>query len=346
MTGSARIAGAAIGPGNPVFVIAEAGVNHGGSVESALELVAAASTVGADAVKFQTYSAERVASPDAALAPYQGSEGSQLDLLRRLELAADEFALLARAAAAKGIVFLSTPFDVDSADMLEDLGVPAFKLSSGDLTNLPLVEHVAGKRKPVILSTGMADLNEVARAHSTAVAAGAEAVVILHCTSAYPADPRDANLRALHAIGERTGAIVGLSDHTRTPEVAVAAVALGACVIEKHLTLDRGAHGPDHAASLEPHELKDLIASIRIVESALGDGVKRPAAAEQPVRAVARRSLAAGADLAAGVVLEAAMLTALRPGSGIGPDRLDEVVGRRLRRALRRGELISAADLE
>lgn len=344
------IAGRLVGPGAPCFLVAEAGVNHNGDVELARRLVDAAAAAGADAIKFQTFRAEGVASADAPKAGYQlettdGGE-SQLEMLRRLELGRDAFAELKERAEQRGLAFLSTPFDAASVDLLDGLGVAAFKVASPDLTNLPLLEEVARRGRPVILSTGLADLNEVVAAVDAARAAGAGELVVLHCVSDYPAPSEDANLRAMATMAERLGVPVGYSDHTEGSEVALAAVALGACMIEKHLTLDRSLPGPDHRASLEPDELAALFGASRRVEAALGDGVKEPTVAERLNAGAVRRSLAAAGDLPAGVELTREMLTALRPGNGIPPGRIDEVVGRRLRRGLARGELLDEGDLE
>jgi N,N'-diacetyllegionaminate synthase len=339
-----------VGPGRPCFVIAEAGVNHNGELERALRLVDAAAEAGADAVKFQTFRAEAVASPSAAKARYQlestPADESQLEMLRALELGWDEHVELLRRAEERGLVFLSSVFDGGSVELLERLGVAAYKIASPEVTNLPLLRAVAAVGRPVILSTGTAELAEVEVAVEALADGGAGAVVLLHCVSAYPADPADANLRAMATMSEHFGLPVGYSDHTEGEEVALAAVALGACVLEKHFTLDRTLPGPDHQASLEPGELAQLVRGVRRVESALGDGLKRPTAVERENALLVRRSLAAADDLPAGIVLTAGMLTALRPGTGISPARLDDVVGRRLRRELAQGELLDPVDLE
>ncbi len=344
------VAGRRVGGGAPCYLVAEAGVNHNGDVELARQLVDAAAAAGADAIKFQTFVAEGVASAEAPKAGYQlattDGDESQLEMLRRLELGRDAFAELKERTEAHGLAFLSTPFDVASVDLLDELGVAAFKVASPDLTNLPLLEEIARRGRPVILSTGLADLEEVVFAVDAARAAGASDLIVLHCVSEYPAAPADANLRAMATMAERLGVPVGYSDHTEGVEVALAAVALGACMLEKHFTLDRSLPGPDHRASLEPDELAELFADARRVEAALGDGVKAPTEAERENAAVVRRSLAAAGDLAAGVELTRELLTALRPGTGIPPARIDEVVGRRLRRDLARGELIGEGDLE
>lgn len=327
-----EIAGRLAGPGAPCLVIAEAGVNHNGRLDLACRLVDRALEAGADAVKFQTFQTEQLVTREAPKAEYQvqatGAQESQYEMLRRLELSpADHRALLAHCQD-RGILFLSTPFDEGSADLLDELGVPAFKIGSGELTNWPFLEHVARKGRPLILSTGMSYLSEVDEALRVISHAGCDQVVLLHCVSNYPADPADVNLRAIQTMAAAFNLPVGYSDHTLGESVALAAVALGACVIEKHFTLDRGLPGPDHRASLEPAELASLVRSIRLVEKALGDGTKRPAAAEESARAVGRRSIVAARAIAAGTVLTREMLAAKRPASGLPPAWMDLLVGR------------------
>ncbi len=339
-----------VGPGRPCFVIAEAGVNHNGDPELAAKLVERAADAGADAVKFQTFRADDLATAGAPKAAYQEAAAvdgeSQLEMLRRLELDADAHRALAEQARRRGVVFLSSAFDAASVELLDGLDIAAFKVASPDVVNVPLLRWIGAKRRPVILSSGAADLDEVERAVGVLRRAGAGGIVALHCVSAYPAAASDANLRAMQTMADRLGVPIGYSDHTEGTDVALAAAALGACAIEKHFTLDRALPGPDHRASLEPDELGELIRGVRRVESALGDGVKRRRPAEQEVAVAVRRSLAAAEPLTAGTVLEEAMLIPLRPGTGIPPDRIDDVVGRRLRRELARGELLGPADLE
>lgn len=328
-----------MGTGAPrTFVIAEAGVNHNGDLALARALVDAAADAGADAVKFQTFSADRLATREAPPAEYQrratGGRQSQHEMLRALELSpADHEALLARAAA-RGIEFMSTPFDPESAAFLKRLGVRRLKISSGDVTNLPLLEVVGGLGLPVLLSTGMADMEEVEVAVASLRGAGLADLTLLQCVSNYPADPADTNLRVMDTYARAFGVPVGLSDHTPGIAVAIAAVARGAVCIEKHLTLDRRLPGPDHQASLEPHEFRALVAGIRDVERALGDGVKRPAPSELPIRAVARKSLVAARDLPGGAVIAREDVDILRPGTGLPPSALPRVVGRRTARPI------------
>jgi N,N'-diacetyllegionaminate synthase len=322
-----------VGTGCPCFVIAEAGVNHNGSLDMALQLVDAAASAGADAVKFQTFRADQIVSPDAPKARYQmrapGDTESQHDMLRRLELAPTAYRALAQRCAEKRLIFLSTPFDEESADLLEAIGVPAFKAPSGELTNLSFLRYLAHKGRPLIISTGMATLDDVRAAVDVVRGAGCHEFLLLHCVSNYPADPADVNLRAMESMATAFGVPVGYSDHTLGNEVPFAAVALGACVIEKHMTLDRSLHGPDHRASAEPRELASLVAGIRGIEAAIGDGEKRPAASEIGTARVARRSLVAARAIPAGATLTAEMVVSRRPGTGMAPGRLGEVLRRR-----------------
>ena len=326
------IGGISIGVGHPCFVIAEAGVNHNGSVSRAKELIDAAVNAGADAVKFQTFKAEKVVTRTAPKAAYQlrttSGGQSQYDMLKALELDEQAHGELLAHCERRKILFLSTPFDEDSADLLESLGVAGYKLASGELTNLGLLRHVAGKGKPLIVSTGMATLDETARAVEAVRKAGCRELVLLHCVSNYPADPRNANLRAMQSLRDTFGVPVGFSDHTVGDTVALAAVALGAAVVEKHFTLDRSLPGPDHQASIEPADLATMIERIRTVENALGDGRKAPVASEAEVARVARKSLVAAEAIPAGTVLRAEMVTLRRPGTGLGPQDLDRLVGR------------------
>ncbi len=348
------IAGCSIGAECPCFVIAEAGVNHNGEIEKALALVNAAKDARADAVKFQTFCAERLVCKDAPKARYQaettGSGESQCEMLQRLELSPDDHRRLLDHCREIGILFLSSPFDEQDADFLETLGVPAFKIPSGELTNLPYLAHIARKGKPMIVSTGMATLGEVETAVETIQAAGNSDFALLHCVSTYPATPQDVNLRAMLTLRQAFGYPVGYSDHVRTNEVSVAAVALGACIIEKHFTLDRDLPGPDHRASLEPHELVALVKAIRNVEKALGSGCKRPVASETDTARVARKSLIAACDIPAGAQITETMLTVKRPGTGLPPAMRSYIVGRHLRTdlpggMLLRGSLLRLEDL-
>ena len=339
------IASRPVGPGHPCFIIAEAGVNHNGDPELACRLIDAAADAGADAVKFQTFKTDRLVTRNTPKAAYQraavGPDEDQYQMLKHLELDAETHARLERRCREKGILFLSTPFDEESADLLDALGVPAFKIGSGDLTNHVLLRHVARKGKPMILSTGMADIDEVRQALAALAQAGNHDRILLHCVSNYPADPANANLRAMHTLATEFAVPGGFSDHTPGTETAAAAVALGASVIEKHFTLDRTLEGPDHGVSLTPDELTAMIRSIRIVESALGDGVKCPVLSEKEVAAVARRSVVARRAIRAGTILSPRDLAIKRPGTGLPSSMLPSLLGRRARVAIPPGALLS-----
>ena len=321
---------------NHVLVIAEAGVNHNGDLDVAKRLVNAAAEAGADLVKFQTFKAEKIASSSAKKARYQvhnegdAEGGSQLDMLRRLELSESDHAVLVAHCAARGIGFFSTGFDLDSLEFLNGLGIPLFKVPSGEITNLPYLRRVASYGKDLILSTGMASMGEIEAAIDAIEASGLprNRVTVLHCTTEYPAPFEEVNLRAMNTIGRAFGVRVGYSDHTQGIEVSLAAVALGATVIEKHFTLDRRLPGPDHAASLEPDELSALVRGIRRIEMALGQHRKFLTFSEAANVAAARKSIVAARPILSGDVFSDANLTAKRPGTGISPMRWDEVVGR------------------
>jgi N-acetylneuraminate synthase len=350
MSATIRLADRVVGEGAPVYVIAEAGVNHNGDVGLACRLIDAAADAGADAVKFQTFRVAALVTRAAPKARYQldttGESGGQAEMLARLELTPGQHRTLAGHAAARGIVFFSTPFDEASADELDRLGVPMFKVSSGDLTNQPFLRHLAAKKRPIILSTGMATLEDVDEAVAAVRGGGDPPLALLHCLSAYPAPPPEMNLRAMDTLRARFGGPVGLSDHTVGLEIALAAVARGAAIVEKHLTLSKELPGPDHRASLEPDELAALVRGIRAIESALGDGVKRPMPSELDTRAVARKSLVAARRLTAGDALTAADVAIKRPGTGIAPRDLPAVLGRRLRRDVEADEVLEWAALE
>jgi N,N'-diacetyllegionaminate synthase len=332
-----------------VFIIAEAGVNHNGSLDLALQLVDAAKSSGADAVKFQTFRADLLATRSAHKAPYQqrttADSESQFDMLRRLELDAAAHERLIEHSRKVGIQFLSSPFDRDSADLLATMNVPLFKIPSGEITNLPLLEHVGSKGRPVILSTGMSTLSEVEEAVHVLQAAGVTQLTLLHCVTEYPAPYAEVNLRAMQTLKDAFGLPVGYSDHTSGIDIAIAATALGAEVIEKHFTLDRSLPGPDHAASLEPGELRHMVAAIRHVEAALGDGIKAPAHCELPNISVARKSVVAAHSLSAGHQLAIGDLDIKRPGAGLAPKLLPVLIGRTLRVGLAKDQHITWDDL-
>jgi N,N'-diacetyllegionaminate synthase len=328
------VAGRKIGDAAPVFIVAEAGVNHDGDPARARRLVDVAAECGADAVKFQTFRVDSLLTRAAPKAGYQvettGAGESQRDMLARLELSLEVLAELKDRATKRGLVFFSAPFDEESVDVLDALGVALFKVPSGEITNLPLLRHVAAKGRPMIVSTGMSSLEEVEEAVAVIRAAGDPPLALLHCLSAYPAPASEINLRAMDALAARSGGLVGFSDHTFGIEIAVAAVARGAVIIEKHLTLDKTLAGPDHRASLDPPEFAAMVRAIRAVEAALGDGVKRPMPSEADTRRVARKSLVAARPLRAGERLAAEDVLIKRPGTGISPADLDKAVGRRL----------------
>lgn len=323
-----------VGSGEPVFIIAEAGVNHNGDLDLARRLIDAAAEAGADAVKFQTFVADRLVTRAAPKAEYQrqttDAAESQYAMLKRLELSPEAHRDLVNWSRARGLVFLSTPFDPQSADLLESFGMPVFKVGSGELTDLPFLAHIARKGRPMIISTGMSWLSEVEQAVRIVREAGQDQVALLHCVSNYPALTQDVNLRAIDTLRQAFGVPVGFSDHTAGIAVAMAAVARGACIIEKHFTLDRTLPGPDHQASLEPNEFAAMVRGVREVEEALGDGVKRPMAAELNTRAVARKSVVALVDIKCGCPLTREMLGVRRPGTGIAPADLDRLIGRTL----------------
>lgn len=329
------------------LIIAEAGVNHNGDVGRALELVAAAAQTGADLVKFQTFVTGKSISRYAPKAAYQeeatGSAESQYEMVSKLELSPQAHAQLADECRRLGIGFFSTAFDADSLDLIVGLGVDRIKVPSGEITNLPLLRHMASKKLPVILSTGMATLQEIADAIGVFEQGGLprDKITVLHCNTEYPTPMLDVNLSAMTSIAQAFGVDVGYSDHTMGIEVPIAAVALGASVIEKHLTLDRTLPGPDHRASLEPHEFGDMVRAIRNIEQAMsGDGIKRPSASELKNRPIARKSIVAARDIAKGETFSAANLTSKRPGTGISPMCWDRVVGQTAPRAFAVDELI------
>lgn len=353
----------------PVFIIAEAGVNHNGSLDLARQLVDVAADAGADAVKFQTFKADKLATVQAPKADYQVANtqeaGSQLEMLRRLELAPEHHELLLAHCKKRGISFMSTAFDEESLALLAPLGMPAIKIPSGDITCGPLLLQAARLRQKLILSTGMSTLSDVEQALGV-IAFGllgdieprgradfdaaycsdagrralADKVTILHCVTQYPAQPAAVNLRAMDTLATAFGLPVGYSDHTLGIEVSIAAVARGACVIEKHFTLDRTLPGPDHVASLEPAELKQLVSAIRNVEQALGSTLKQPDAQEVLNRPVARRSVVAARNINQGEIFTYDMLTSKRPGTGISPIDIWSLVGRRAGRDYRADEMI------
>ena len=337
-----------IGENYPTFIIAEAGVNHNGSLELAKKLVDVAKEAGVDAVKFQTFKTEKIVSKFAPKAEYQikntGNNESQYEMIKKLELTEEEFIELYKYTKEKGLIFLSTPFDFESADFLEDL-VPVYKISSTDLTNLPFLEYIAKKGKPIILSTGMATLGEIEEAVNT-IKKYNEDIILLHCITNYPADFEELNLRAIKTLEEAFKLPVGYSDHSLGIYAPIAAVTLGAVVIEKHFTIDKNLPGPDHKASLNPEELKEMVKAIRLTEKALGDGIKRPTFSEEKIKKVVRNILVANVDIPKGSIIKREMVTIKRPGIGIEPKYLDIVVGKMAKRDIKKDEVLKWGDLE
>jgi N-acetylneuraminate synthase len=339
------ISGRKVGYGYPCLIVAEAGVNHNGSPELARRLVDAAAEAGADAVKFQTFKVDRLVTRTAPKAGYQiqatDNAESQYEMLGRLELSPETYRDLMVHCQKRGILFMSSPFDEESADFLDELGVAVFKVASGEITNLPFLTHVGRKGRPIILSTGMADLGEVETAVNAIESVGNQSIILLHCVSSYPADPADVNLLAMKTMRQAFGVPVGYSDHTLGIEVALAAVALGACVIEKHFTLDRTLPGPDQQVSIEPGELASLVLGIRTVEKALGQGRKEPVDSEVDTAAVVRKSLVAAKDIPAHTTLTEDFIALKRPGTGLPPAMLSYVVGRTVRVRVKEGTVLT-----
>lgn len=329
---------------NRIFIIAEAGVNHNGDIETAKKLVDVAVEAGADAVKFQTFKTENLVCRNASKAAYQmettDAEESQFAMLKRLELTPDMHEELMDYCREKRIMFLSTPFDVDSLHYLVERGVELIKLPSGEITNYPLLREAAKTGKKMILSTGMSTMNEVRSAMEVLKDNGCTDITVLHCNTEYPTPYADVNLTAMQTIRKETGADVGYSDHTQGIEIPIAAAALGAKVIEKHFTLDRNMEGPDHRASLEPEELTQMVKAIRHIEAALGAGDKEPSQSERKNMAVARKSIVAGHDIKEGEIFTEENLTTKRPGTGLSPMLWNQVMGRKAKRNFLADEMI------
>jgi N-acetylneuraminate synthase/N,N'-diacetyllegionaminate synthase len=317
-----RIGESFIGEGERYFIVSEVGVNHNADIELAKELIKRAKEAGADAVKFQTYKAEHLVSRKHAEKLY--------NVIKDLQLSYDDFLTLSALAKKEGITFLSTPFDEESVNFLDSLDVPAFKIASEEVTNHPFLRYIARKGKPIILSTGMSTLTEVAEAVDVLRGEGAEDIVLLHCVSNYPARVEDANLKAITTLKAAFHLPVGFSDHTEGISIPIAAVAFGACMIEKHFTLDKNLRGPDHKASLEPDELKSMIKAIKEVEAALGDGVKRCTKEEEETRIWARRSIVARVRIKKGERIEEEALTTKRPTIGILPKYMELLKGKKV----------------
>jgi len=329
-----------------VMIIAEAGVNHNGSLELAKQMVDAAAKMGVDYIKFQTSIPNKIISKFAPMAEYQkkniGKTESQLDMVKKIMLKPEEFTQLKMYCDEVGIKFLSTPFDLDSIDILMKLNMDYLKVPSGEITNYPYLKKIAHQGLPVIMSTGMSTLADIEAALNLLEENGLsrDNVILLHCNTEYPTPYADVNLRAMQTIGNSFGVRYGYSDHTRGIEVPVAAVAMGACVIEKHFTLDKTLPGPDHVASLEPHEMKAMVDAIRNVEQALGSPIKKVSPSEQKNMAIARKSIIAARDIKKGEVFTEENLTTKRPGNGVSPMRWNEVLGTTAKRDFVEDELI------
>ncbi len=332
---------------NHVFIIAEAGVNHNGNLALAKKLVEAAAEAGADAVKFQTFKTEEIVAASAPKASYQtkntSSEETQYKMLKKLELSENDFFKLQDHCAKHGIAFMSTPFDHSSIDLLVKMGLEIFKIPSGEITNLPYLRKIGSLQKKLILSTGMSDLAEVKAAVDVLLDSGTtkKHLILLHCNTQYPTPFEDVNLPAMNTLKTFFGLKIGYSDHTLGIEVSIAAVALGARVIEKHFTLDKKMTGPDHQASLEPKELKRMVQSIRNTEKAMGSREKRPTTSELRNRPVARKSIIAAQPIAKGVKFSEENLTVKRPGTGISPMNWDTIIGKSATKDFNKDELIT-----
>ena len=328
-----------------IFIIAEAGDNHNGNIDFAYQLIDKAVEAGADCVKFQTFVTEEVISKFAEKADYQkestGNSESQYEMVKKLELSFDQFRELKKYCEQKGILFLSTPFDIPSVDFLESINIPFFKIPSGEITNLPYLIRIANTHKDIILSTGMCTTKEIHQAIDVLREHGAGEIFLLHCNTEYPTPFEDVNLSAMETMRKEFGVKVGYSDHTLGIQIPIAAAALGACIIEKHFTLDKTMEGPDHQASLEPDELKAMVSSIRSIEAAMGDGMKKPSNSEKKNIAIARKSIVAGRDIKKGEIFTEENLSVKRPGDGISPMKWFEVLGTAAVRDFSEDELIT-----
>lgn len=327
-----------------IYIIAEAGVNHNGDINIAKRLVDAAVDAGADAVKFQTFKAQNLVCKNAGKAAYQlettEQAETQYEMLKKLELTEKMHEELVQYCRERGIEFLSTPFDVESVDLLLQYEIPLIKIPSGEITNYPYLKKIGKTGKKVILSTGMSTLDEVRDAVQILKNEGTDKIILLHCNTEYPTPMCDVNLLTMKTLQEELGLPVGYSDHTKGIEIPIAAAALGACVIEKHFTLDRTMEGPDHKASLEPHELRAMVCAIHNIEQAMGDGVKRPSASERRNIGIVRKSIVAKRDISEGEILSEENITTKRPGTGISPMMWEKVIGQRARKNYKADEMI------
>lgn len=331
-----------------VFIIAEAGVNHNGSLDRAREMVAIAADAGADAVKFQTFKAETLATRSAVKADYQkktsARDESQFEMLKKLELSHSAHSELIKTCELNGIEFLSSPFDLETIDMLRGLGIQKWKIPSGEITNLPYLKKIASFGQEIILSTGMANLDEIKAALLVFTTAGIplNIITVLHCNTEYPTPFQDVNLNAMQTIRDSfPGVKIGYSDHTEGIEVPIAAVAMGATVIEKHFTLDKNLPGPDHRASLSPDELTQMVRSVRNIEAALGDGIKKLSQSEKKNLSIARKSIVAACTIPAGEIFTINNLIVKRPGNGLSPMKWDYIIGKRAKKNYSKDELIN-----
>lgn len=334
---------------NKTFIIAEAGVNHNGDINIAKRLIDVAVEAGADAVKFQTFKAENLVTRDAPKANYQKEttgDGSQYEMLKKLELSLEDHIILKNHCEEKGIMFLSTPFDFESVDLLEKIGMKIYKISSGDLTNIPLLKYIAKLNKPMIISTGMANLGEVEKAVEAVKSCGNDKITLLHCTSNYPTAFEDVNLNAMITMKNAFKIPVGYSDHTLGIEIPISAVAMGAEVIEKHFTLDKDMEGPDHRASLNPLELKDLVQSIRNIEKSFGDGIKKCNISEVNTKKVARKSIVAARNIEVGEKITYENITFKRPENGISPIYSELVVGKKAINNISKDEILTLENIK
>lgn len=342
-----RIGNNIIGESQPTFIIAEAGVNHNGDIDLAMKLIDAAAEAGADCVKFQTFNAERLVTLSAPKAAYQkitNDAATQYEMLKRLELPAEAYPLLKQRAEKNGLVFLSTPFDETAADFLESLGIPGFKVSSSDLTNTPFLGYLARKGLPIILSTGMSDIEEIEEAVNAINDNGNKQIILLQCTSDYPASPENVNLIVIETLAKRFGLLVGFSDHTVGSLAASLAVALGASVLEKHFTMDKNFDGPDHKASAEPHEFSEMVSMVRLSEKLLGSSEKKITESEKDIVNLVRKSVVAKVPILTGTIIDSDMLTIKRPGIGIPPAGLKNIVGKMAKRDIATDDVIRPDD--
>lgn len=332
-----------IGEKFPVFIIAEAGVNHNGSLAMAKKLVEAAKKAGADAVKFQTFKSEDLVTQSADMAQYQqkntGKKESQLLMLKKLKLKNQDFIVLKKYCDQKNIMFLSTAHTKDAINFLNPL-MPAFKVASGDLTNIPFLQSVAKKKKPLIVSTGMANLEEIKEAVTAIKKTGNNKIILLHCTTNYPCPLEDVNLRAMLTLKKEFNIPVGYSDHTKGFWVSAMAVAMGAEILEKHFTLDKNLPGPDHKASLEPKELKEMVCRVREVEKILGSGIKKPTESEKKIVLIVRKSIIAKRYILRGQKITKDMLVIKRPGNGIEPKHFNKIIGKKAKKNIKKESLI------